>query len=619
MKPGESLTTDASFIKMIEEMWEESTDVYEILAKKDLEVARKDLIRYLEDLEWQYRMDEKDAQSLDWATAIEGIRLFKNLISPHNEKIAGFSTFEYLWKLAQDEKASTQKVEPGFIEEFKHIFRTINGNSRISAGWLGPILEKEKIKAIDFSQIKGRAAGVARSNYLDAVAEHVLEKINRFPDGIDEGLIEKRERNRQKILEYFGATIEDWYETKWQYQHILKGKEGLSHLKDLVPLTEEDIKAIELSVKNRIPWGVSPYYLSLFDFGSADRKEDYQLRSQVIPTMHYIKHMIAHRDDREYYFDFMGEHDTSPIEIVTRRYPLIAILKVSDTCPQICVYCQRNWNITGPMTSEGTPSRDKIDRALDWFEEHKAMKDVLVTGGDPFVLSDDTIKHIMDRLSSMEHVLSIRWGTRTPVTLPMRITKSFAEMLGEYVEPGKRNVAVVTHLESAYEITPDLVDSVSRLRDQKIYVYNQQVYSLETSRRFQTAATRIVMKKAGIDPYYTFYTKGKEEHKDYLVPIARVAQERKEEARLLPGIFRTDEPVFNVPRLGKNHIRAWQDREIIAIKPDGSRVYYIHPWEKAIAPADPWVYTDIPIYRYLQEMESRGEKMEDYESIWYYY
>jgi lysine 2,3-aminomutase len=127
------------------------------------------------------------------------------------------------------------------------------------------------------------------------------------------------------------------------------------------------------------------------------------------------------------------------------------------------------------------------------------------------------------------------------------------------------------------------------------------------------------MKRVGVDPYYTFYPKGKEETSDYTVPLARVLQERKEEARLLPGVFRTDEPVFNVPRLGKNHVRATQDRELVAIRPDGRRVYLWHPWEKGITPMQPWLYVDSPIYHYLQDLEQLGEDPADYASIWYYY
>ena len=113
--------------------------------------------------------------------------------------------------------------------------------------------------------------------------------------------------------------------------------------------------------------------------------------------------------------------------------------------------------------------------------------------------------------------------------------------------------------------------------------------------------------------------KGKSEVEDYAVPIARILQERKEEARLLPGVFRSDEPVFNVPFLGKNHLRAWQDHELIAIQPDGRRVYSFHPWEKNITKVKPFLYTDVPIRGYLEKLKARGDDLEDYKSIWYYY
>lgn len=176
----------------------------------------------------------------------------------------------------------------------------------------------------------------------------------------------------------------------------------------------------------------------------------------------------------------------------------------------------------------------------------------------------------------------------------------------------------MTHVQSAYEVTPELAAAVDRLRRRGIRTYNQQVFTVETSRRFQTAANRVALKRVGIDPYYTFYTKGKEEHRDYLVPVARLLQERKEEARLLPGVFRTDESVFNVPGLGKNHLRARQDREWIAVRSDGRRVYLFHPWEKGIAPAAPWPYTDVSISEYLDHLARLGEDPGDYESIWDY-
>jgi len=152
-----------------------------------------------------------------------------------------------------------------------------------------------------------------------------------------------------------------------------------------------------------------------------------------------------------------------------------------------------------------------------------------------------------------------------------------------------------------------------------MHVYNQQVYTFANSKRFETVALRIAMKQIGIDPYYVFNMKGKAELTDYSAPVARLLQERKEEARLLPGIFRSDEPVFNVPFLGKNHLARWQDHELISILPDGRRMYSFHPWEKNLEKVRPYLYTDVSIHAYLEQLKEIGENPGNYQSIWYYY
>lgn len=583
------------------------------------EEARQGLYAHLQCCEAELSWDSSSLHPLDHAIARKCIDVLKSIIAPRNESQSGFSTLGYLWRFLRGSTADDRRVGRGFVLEFAHLFKGIQGRSEIAEGWLGPVLARDGVKAVDFEKLQGRSAGGARSDFLDQVAARMWAQVERFPTGLDPTLIAKRLQNRERILDFFDATPHHWDNYAWQLGHILKGEEALPSLEQLIPMTEEEKEAIRLCVEYDVPFGITPYYLSLFDFDSADRRRDAQVRGQVIPPMHYVEQMIEHGADREYYFDFMGEHDTSPVDLVTRRYASIAILKGYDTCPQICVYCQRNWEITGPMDASALPPKEKLDAALDWFAEHPHLRDVLITGGDPFFLGDGRIAYMLDRLAAMDHISNIRWGTRAPVTMPMRITDQLAELLGRYVEPGRRNIGVVTHIESAAEVTPELAEAVHRLRRQGLYVYNQQVFTLHTSRRFQTVANRVAMKKVGVDPYYTFYPKGKEETSDYTTPLARVLQERKEEARLLPGSFRTDEPVFNVPRLGKNHVRAWQDRELIAIRPDGRRIYLWHPWEKGITPTKPWLYLDNSIHKYLQELERLGEDPADYASIWYYY
>jgi lysine 2,3-aminomutase len=603
--------------KGLEELHGAAPQIFHLLLESEtLESARHNLYAHLYSREKELYSRSSKLHPLEHAMTRQCLQVLKNVVAPRNEAEAGFSTLGTLWQLVRGTIPLGEGAEAGFVLEFVHLFKGLRGESGIAQGWLGPSLGQA---GEDAPRLEGRAAALARSKHLDRMGRRLKNRVQRYPTGLDADLVERRERNKQRILGFFGAQPADWDRYAWHLGHIFKGPKALAQLEQLIPMTGAEKQAIHLCTEHGIPFGITPYYLSLFDFESAERETDAVVRAQVIPPMHYVERMLEHDADREIYFDFMGEHDTSPIDLVTRRYATIAILKGYDTCPQICVYCQRNWEITGPMEAGALPPRQKLDDALDWFAEHPTLRDVLITGGDPFFLSDRRIEYMLDRLAAMPHIANIRWGTRSLVTLPMRVTAKLADLLGRYVEPGRRNVGVVTHIESPAEITPEAAAAVHRLRQRGLYVYNQQVFTLHTSRRFQTVANRIAMKKIGVDPYYTFYPKGKEETSDYTTPLARILQERKEEARLLPGSFRTDEPVFNVPRLGKNHVRAAQDRELIAIRPDGRRVYLWHPWEKGITAVKPWLYLDSSIHRYLEDLERIGEDPADYASIWYYY
>jgi lysine 2,3-aminomutase len=315
----------------------------------------------------------------------------------------------------------------------------------------------------------------------------------------------------------------------------------------------------------------------------------------------------------------MLEKDTSPIEGITRRYPMIVILKPILTCPQICVYCQRNWEIDDVHSKKAGLAKEKLETAIKWIADTPEINEVLITGGDPLLLPNQKIENMLFKLSRIEHVKRIRIGTRIPVTLPHRITDALVRDIYHFHHPGKREIMIITHFENPYEITHQATRAVQKFRGYGIDVYNQLVYTFYNSRKFEAAALRDKLRLIGVTPYYTFNTKGKEETSDYRVPIARLLQEQKEEARLLPGSVRTDEVVYNVPGLGKNYLRAEQHHDVISILPNGCRVYEFHPWEKKLSLADTYVTTDVSIYDYMQKLKSIGERVSDYKSIWYYY
>lgn len=576
---------------------------------KTLESSRNKVARYIEAREWTYSCDLGEIENWDYVLFKEVILTLKNLISPRNERIAGTSALEHLWQAAINGDAD---VSDDFIAEFVHFFRAIKLKADVYPSRL-----MEGIDIPEFDQYEGRAAGRMRSDYLDRMAERMDRYLKRHTSGLDPQITAKRDENRRRILDFLGSSEDDWEDWHWQYRNVFKDLRGLESIESLIQLEPHHQEAIKLALENHVPFGVTPYYLHLMDVEPSD--QDYAVRRQVFPPLSYVQNMIAHRKDKKWAFDFMKEADTSPIDLITRRYPRVAIIKPYESCPQICVYCQRNWEISSPLMASALASKEKIDAALQWFSEHEAMMDVLLTGGDPLVMDDSMIDAILSRLSEIPHIKSIRVATRTPATVPQRITEELCEAMAQYQELGRRNLCLVTHFMHPYEVTPETVAAIKRIKATGIEVYNQQVFTFANSRKFETSALRIVLKQIGVDPYYTFNMKGKTEMEEYSVPIARILQERKEEARLLPGIFRTDEPVFNVPGLGKDHLRAWQNHELIAITPEGRRMYSFLPWEKNIAQVKPYIYTDVSIYRYLQRLKDRGEDPDDYRSIWYYY
>lgn len=576
---------------------------------KTLESARNKVMRYLEAKEWTYMNDSSEIDPWDYVLYKEALRTLRNIVSPRNEKASESSALQYLWTAAL---SGDSEVADDFIAEFVHFFKALKLNSDVYPSRL-----MEGIEIPNFDDFEGREAGKMRSDFLDLMGERMDRYLVKYRSGLEADIVKLRQENRGRILEALDSREDDWADWHWQFKHVFKDLSSLETLKKVVELDREHEQAIRLAVENHIPFGVTPYYLHLMDPQPSDR--DFAVRWQVFPPLSYVENMIAHRKDRKWAFDFMRERDTSPIDLVTRRYPRVAIIKPYESCPQICVYCQRNWEITSPLMASAMAPPEKLDAALDWFAEHNRMMDILVTGGDPLVMGDELIDRILNRLSQMPHLKSIRIATRTPATVPQRITPELCEIFSQYHEPGKRNLCVVTHLMHPYEITPEAVEAVARIRRVGMMVYNQQVFTFANSRKFETAALRIALKQIGIDPYYTFNMKGKTEMEDYSVPIARILQERKEEARTLPGIFRTDEPVFNVPGLGKDHLRAWQNHEMIGITPEGRRIYSFLPWEKNIAKVKPYIYTDVPILTYLKRLKERNEDPEDYRSIWYYY
>nr|WP_321464943.1 KamA family radical SAM protein [uncultured Desulfobulbus sp.] len=574
-----------------------------LLSTGSLEEKRTELRSHLANLLLNIYDKTRDMAALDWVVFRDTIWVLRNMLNPRSEELAGFSLLAYLDDLLHGRHPGPPPSS-GFVAELQHLLKGINGLTN---------LYTEKPPA--FLNHCGRTAAKMRSTDLSRMARKAQSFIDRYPCGMDDDLVRQRSVNKQRIFHHFQISDLEWNDWSWHTRHIIRNPQTLEALVDLA---DEERAAITMAREQRIPFGITPYTVSLMDPDNR-RTWDRAIRAQVIPPMRYVKRVSALRQDPGCSNDFMVEGDTSPIDGITRRYPGIVILKPVLTCPQICVYCQRNWQIQDVFSQDAALGEEKLEQALQWIEKTAEISEVLVTGGDPLILSDERLEVILSRLSQMEHVVRIRIGTRTPVTLPQRITESLVRTITRFHEPGRREVLIITHFEHPTEITPEAMQAVQRFRLFGVGVYNQMVFTYYNSKKFEAATLRQKLRLIGVTPYYTFNTKGKEETDDYRVPIARLLQEQQEEARLFPGTVRTDEIVFNVPRLGKNYLRAGQNRDMIAILPDGRRVYEFHPWEKKMALMDTYVYTDVSIHDYLKRLQRDGEQLKEYNSIWYYY
>ncbi len=573
------------------------------VAKKcsDLDQMRKELASHLYIIELE-SSEAHDQDAAIFSRIRDTAQVLRNMLKKRSEDLADFSLAQAIYDIANENPRSD--LTHAFYADLYHLLLGIQGQG-----------SRKAFYDIHLSAIndQGRAAAIHRSQQLDEVRSEVDQKISQYKTGLDKHSIARRNKRREKIITQLNASLDDWQNWRWQIKNIIKEPELLQ---SLVKLSREEKKSVKAARAHNIPFGITPYYLSLMDDNHSRR--DISIRSQVLPPANYVSQVVANQETSA--FDFMGEEDTSPFDLITRRYPAICIFKPFNTCPQICVYCQRNWEIDDAMSPQAFAGMEQIDAAINWIKEHPTIHEVLITGGDPLAMGDVTISNILAKVAEVPTVDRIRIGTRIPVTMPMRITADLADIIAQFRESGRREVAITTHVQNPYEITPELVKASNRLRSRGLPVYNQLVYTYYISKRFEASALRRHLRLIGIDPYYTFNTKGKGETLSYRVPISRLVMEQQDVARLLPGLERTDEAVFNVPRLGKNYLKSREHRDLLSILPNGARVYEFYSWEKNISNrTNTYSFADVPILDYLTRLEKDGENLQDYDTIWYYF
>ena len=278
---GSALTSEPR--PYLEILWQVNPEIHDILSQApELESARATIQDYLARRQREILSSDSDLHPLKMATVRECIRAMVSIVSPANEELVEMSALEHLWHLARGEPA-TAPLSNGFLLEFIYLFRGLAGQSNIYD-------EGEDVlgELPDFLQLSGREAAQRRMEILDAMAASMDHYLTRYPTGLGRRAIRRRELRRARILELLGGSEEDWHDFRWHLTHVIKKPDLLV---ELIDLSDKELAAIRKAVEHRIPFGITPYYLSLMD---TDRSfgQDQAIRAQVIPPPDYVN-MLA--------------------------------------------------------------------------------------------------------------------------------------------------------------------------------------------------------------------------------------------------------------------------------------------------------------------------------------
>lgn len=322
-----------------------------------------------------------------------------------------------------------------------------------------------------------------RADELKKRIADFIEAKKHIKKGMD--LTEENGKNRKRIMDALNCTQQQWDDYHWQLANRIT---DVSLLSQIVDLSEKQKRDIE-KVGERYRWAISPYYASLMD-----RKDPYcPIRLQAIPT-------IFEDVDKEGKLDPMNEQLTNPAGTVTRRYPDRLIINVTNECAMFCRHCQRRRNIG----EEDLPQPlSVIEDSIHYISENEEIRDVLITGGDPLTMTDAFLENILSELRKIEHVEIIRIGSRTPVTMPQRITDELIAMLKKY-----HPLFINTHVNHPKEITIEAKKACEKLANAGIPLGNQAVLlnGINNDKHIMKLLNQELL-KVRVRPYYIFHAK----------------------------------------------------------------------------------------------------------------
>ena len=284
-------------------------------------------------------------------------------------------------------------------------------------------------------------------------------------------------------LEKWSAGNPLWNDWHWQMRNRVTTAE---ELRRLLPVSEDEARSIDECLK-KFRMAATPYYLSLIDTDDPDDP----IRRQCIPS---ALELVYDKNDMA---DPLNEAGDSPVPFITHRYPDRVLFLVTLECAEYCRHCTRR-RLVGE--EDHAIQGEALDNAIEYIRSHEEIRDVLLSGGDPLMLSTPRLEEIIKRLREIEHVDIIRIGTRAPVVIPMRIDGELLSMLKKY-----QPIWINTHFNHVRELTPASEKACAMIVDAGIPLGNQSVLLRginDTTEDMKALLLRLVHDR--IRPYYLY-------------------------------------------------------------------------------------------------------------------
>jgi lysine 2,3-aminomutase len=360
------------------------------------------------------------------------------------------------------------------------------------------------------------------------------------------------------------VTMSRWGDWQWQVKHTVRDIDTFEELLG-IRYPEKKRRALEMTLA-KFPLAITPYYLSLID---PEDLENDPIRMQAFPSPDELR--IGAWD----MYDPLAEEEDSPVPGISHRYPDRVLFIVSGLCAMYCRHCTRKRKVGDEDT---IPRRSEIRQGLEYIRQNPQVRDVLLSGGDPFMLSTSRLEWILTELRAIEHVEIIRIGTRTPVVLPYRITDELVDMLSKY-----HPLWINTHFNHPREITSSARAALAKLADAGIPLGNQSVLLggvNDCPRIMKSLVHKLVQNR--VRPYYLYQCDLSEGLSHFRTPVGKGIEIMESLVGHTSGFARPTY-VIDAPAGGgkipvmPNYLISWSTNKVVLRNYEGMITTYKEP------------------------------------------